>query len=209
MDFFQANVNGDPNIGLYATATERFIISGEELDWPVDIPVIIARHIDMPFSGIFFAANSEIIVSHSELEREVEEKLVRFGSIIKINSKYNTVGNLVVMNDNACLISPLIRKWKRQFEDLGMECEARDIGGINLVGSVAKATNTGIAVHPSVTEDELDFLEDFFGVRAGVATVSGSLFVGSGLVGNSRFMAMSDAATGIEMARIGEIFGTE
>ena len=203
MDFFQSEIDGDANIGLYAVATDKFILSGKQLDWPVDIPVEIVRPLDTPYAGVFYAANSSMIFAHPEI---ADDRLVKFGKIIKIDSSYNAIGNLVVVNDNACLISPLIRRWRNHIEDFGIDCEARAVGGINLIGAVARATNKGIAVHPSVNDEELDFLEDFFKVKAGISTISGLPFVGSGLVGNSSFMAISSHATGIEMARVGEIF---
>ena len=206
MEFLQQDVNGDPNVGMYVRATERFAISGSP---SVRLPVetVHATYNGMPFSGIFFAANSRAILVPADISREDEEKLVRLAPLIKIKSRYNVLGNMILINDRACLASPLLRLNRTDIEHMaGVECEFRPIGGINLVGSVAFLTNAGIAVHPSVSEDEMDFLEDFFKVKAGVLTIGGSIFIGSGLAGNSSFMLVSPLATGVELSRIGEIF---
>ncbi len=209
MKFKQLSFNGDPNLGLYGFATDRYAVIGKGIDMPdIGVPSIEVSHQGSSFSGIFFTGNSSFVIGPSDMEPETEAAFLRHANIIKIRSKFNAIGNLVLLNDRACLISPLIRKEKQHLQDLlDIECEVRDIGGVNLVGSVALLTNSGLMTHHGVSDEELDFLEDFFGVRAGVGTLnSGSMFIGSSAIANSGAMLLSDACTGIEMARASEIF---
>ena len=87
---------------------------------------------------------------------------------------------------------------------LGVEVVAQQaLANITTVGSMIVVTDEGGVVHPGVSEEELRFLENLFGVPFTPATVNfGLYFVKAGLVANNRGAIVGDETTGPELMRI-------
>ena len=75
------NFKGDPNIGLYCVATDKYVILGEELSKSklkiledvLNVPIITSKIYGTPFIGIFCVANSgTVLVPEIIFEKEFE-----------------------------------------------------------------------------------------------------------------------------------------
>jgi len=111
--------------------------------------------------------------------------------------------------DHIAVISPLIeRDFLKLIEDvLDVEVVVRSIGGSPLVGSIAYVTNRGLLVYPLVTDEELNELRDLFKLTVDVGTVNkGSIFLGTGLIANSKGAIVGYETTGPELLRIHQVF---
>jgi translation initiation factor 6 len=113
------------------------------------------------------------------------------------------------MNDNGIIMSPLLRKHKKEIaEFFSLPCEISNIAGIAVVGSVAVATSNGCLVHPKIKSNERKVVEDTLKVPVTIGSVSfGSPFVKSGLIVNKNGAVVSDKTSGIELGYISEAFG--
>ena len=100
-------------------------------------------------------------------------------------------------------------KYKKLIEDtLDCEVETGQIAKLNIVGSVAIASNKGCLCHPKVTDKERQQMEKLFDVNVMIGTVNhGVPMVGSGLVANTKGAIIGNQTTGIEMGRIEEALG--
>ena len=92
--------------------------------------------------------------------------------------------------------------------DSGKKGQLGGVGGVEVVGSAAVATNKGVLAHPRSSDDELETLDDLFGVNVNVGTINyGTPLVGSGLLANTKGYVAGAETTGPELGRIEETLG--
>lgn len=214
----RTNFRGDPNLGFYTVSTDDFcIISSnlmkkniERMKDVLKVNMIKASVAGSEFVGLFAAANKNgIILPHISKKEEINIFKKLGFEVYVPNIKQTALGNLILVNDKACLISHDLEKIKDKLEEFfGVPVETGTIAGLDVVGSAGFVTNQGLLVHRDCTEKEMIFLEKFFGVKAGVGTVSfGSPFVGASIVANSNGFVISEQTTGPELQRIDEALG--
>lgn len=214
--FLRANFNGDPNIGLYGFATEKYVLLGsrtkisKKIEEALGAKILHATALHTGFTGIFCAGNSSGIVMPRILrEYELEAFRSFFENILVLDTDYSALGNLLLLNDSGVIVSPLLRRHKAEIQRFfGLPCAVSKVCGVNVVGSMAVAVNSGCLAGVGVKKKEIEAIEDVLDVELGVGTVGyGSRFVRSGIIANSRGCIVSDASTGPEMGRISEALG--
>jgi len=214
----KTNFRGDPNLGFYAIPTDDFcIVAGSMLDKNMErikdilkIKLVKASLAGSEFVGLFAAANKNgIIVPNICSDKEINIFKKMGLNVYVTNRKQTALGNIILSNDKACLISKDLKGIKSKISDcLGVPVEVGKIAGLDVVGSAACLTNKGLLLHRDATEEEINFLEDFFKTDVGVGTVSfGSPFVGASLVANKNGFVVSEQTTGPELQRIDESLG--
>lgn len=214
-----ATVFGSPNVGVYIYANNKLAFiprdAPEKLERQVrsvlGVRVYRATVAGSRLMGVFIAGNDNGIVlprvvGDEELEaitsaaRELELSVVVLDEV-----RETGLGNLVLANDKGCLVSNILPKSAaaKISEALGLECADGVIAGMPLVGSLAVATNMGLAVPPLITEDELRELASLFRVPANVATVNrGRFFLRAGIVANDRGALVGEETTGVELMQL-------
>jgi translation initiation factor 6 len=215
--FLRTNFNGDPNIGLYGFANDIYCFLGIELQKNVlqkikeflKTSFVITTVAGTELAGLFAAGNSNGIVLPKIVEDFEAKKLKRLDLNIKIMDVRETaLGNLILCNDNGCLISSSLRKYKKEISDvLGCEVETGKIAGLEIVGSCAIANNVGCLCHREAKEEEIKKIEEILKVKVDVGSISyGSPFIKSGIIVNSNGVVFSEQTTGAEMGRVEEVF---
>jgi translation initiation factor 6 len=215
--FLRVNFNGDPNIGLYGFSTDSYCLLGIELDQKIlqkikeilKTKMIVTTIACIEFLGLFVAGNKNGLILPKIVEDYEVKKLKELGLNIKVlDSKETALGNLILCNDNGCLISNMLKKYKKEISDtLGCEVETGKIADLEIVGSCAVASNTGCLCHREATEEEMKTIEGLLKVKVDVGSISyGSPFIKSGVIVNSKGIAFSKQTTGAEMGRIEEVF---
>lgn len=222
MAFEKIDIFGNPNIGVYVFTNERFSLiprdAPEKFENTVSnilqIPIYRITIGLSPLIGVFISGNSNGIVI-SKLVSDEEIRLFKkiLGDDINIliadNVKVSAIGNLILANDKAAIISPMIASKIHSLiqEILDVEIMVKTIAGSPLVGSVAVVTNKGLLLSPLAEEDEIEELSDFFGVKADVGTVNrGNIFLSSGIVVNSKGGIVGSETTGPELMRLHQVF---
>ncbi len=208
---------GSPSVGVYVVATEKYALLASEapdkfeetLRAALGVEVIRVTLNGSQLVGVFAVANSHgVVVTGYADEEEVMRLRRALGGSVEVtvlDVRESAVGNLILATDKAALVSPLLpRTSYKQIEDaLDVEVVRGVVAGSPLVGSFAVATNRGVLVCPMASEDELDNLEQIFGVPADVGTVNrGSVFLRAGMVANSRGAVVGYDTTGPELLRI-------
>ena len=215
--FLRTNFNGDPNVGLYGFATDNYCILGiepqqkilQKIKETLKSDVLILTIAGTELAGLFAAGNSNGIVLSKIIEDYELKKLKELDLNIKIiNSKETALGNLILCNDKGCLITGLLKKYKKEISDiLGCEVETGKIANLDIVGSTAITSNTGCLCHREANEEEIKKIEELLKVKVDVGSVSyGSPFIKSGLIVNSKGVIFSEQTTGAEMGRLEEVF---
>jgi len=161
--------------------------------------------------GFLTAGNKNgILVPHIIFDEEIEFLTKTLDSqILSLDSKLTALGNLILTNDRAALVSPDFSKSDLQTirDALGVEIEARNLAGSGLVGSYCVVTNKGLLAHTDISEDELEWLASFFSVETEVGTINcGVPYVSIGLLVTSHAAAAGFETTGPELMRITEAF---
>jgi len=147
------------------------------------------------------------------MDEELEHLQTALGCpVTPVKSKLTALGNLILANDHAALVSRGFAKTELEVirDTLGVEVESRTVARSDLVGSYCVVTNRGLLAHPDVSEDELAELGSFFAVNTGVGTINcGVPYVSIGLLAASHATAAGFETTGPELMRITETFFPE
>ncbi len=138
------------------------------------------------------------------------DRLTSFGDVVVMESSVNAAGNLLVVNENGCLASPVVPEEGLEILSDVMKVPTANvtIAGQDVIGSLAGCNDRGVVLHPDVTAEEVEVIERILGVSGMVGTVSfGSPQVGAGLI-CSNFGAFAGAeTTGPELNRIEDALG--
>lgn len=205
---------GDPNLGLFGFATDKYCLLGTELknydkiEEVLKVKIIKIRLLDTNLVGIFAAGNSRGVVVPSIINEYEIERLKKEVDVFILDSDYTALGNLILINDHGCILSPLLKRHKEEIENFfKVKCEVMKIAGLNVVGSACIANNIGCLVHPNTTDEEGERIKKILKVKfVDVGTANfGSPFVGACLLANSNGFITSYSTTGPEMARIEEV----
>ncbi len=225
MHIERIDFENSPYLGVYGVATDRvvFLREGlssrkiETIEEVLKVPVVEASIMRSRIVGIFAAANSHVIVVPWYVwDRELQlinARLNELGvdlTVEPFKSRLTALGNLILTNDRGALVSARFgRKEADALADvLDVNVERGIIADYMSVGSVGVVTNRGGLVHPEVTDEELEWLSDLFGVDIYVGTANmGVPFVGSCMLANSNGVVVGSRTTGPEMVKIEEALG--
>ncbi len=219
-EVYKLNLFGNPNIGVYMLATDKYVIVSEgitreeeEVIESVLRPRVLlkATVLGTRLVGVLMAGNSNGLLLPGGAEEEVPLFEKELGVAVGVlPSRHNAVGNIIVANDKAGLAHPGLedQALKAASEILGVELHRRDIAGVTTVGSAIVVTNRGAVVHPDASDEEIEELSRIFGVPVEPGTVNfGMELVRTGLVANSYGALVGEETSGPEIARIQTALG--
>ncbi len=217
MHFLRTNFDGDPNLGLYGFATDKYCFIGLER-YSHKLKEALKAHVyafplfNMDLIRIFATGNASGIIIPKILEDfdpDAVEKMKGHFEVLAIGSRFTSVGNLVLMNDNGIILSPLLKKHKKEINKFfGIDCQVSTIANMNVVGNLGFATNKGCLTHPKLREKEKRLIERTLQVDADITTVNfGSPYPGAGIIANSKGFVVSEATSGPELGRITDVLG--
>ena len=160
--------------------------------------------------GALIAGNSNGIAVADIATEEDIDRLTSFGDVVVMESGVNAAGNLLVVNENGAVASPILPEEGIEVlsETLKVDCVAIGIAGNDTPGSVSVCNNRGVLLHPDVTEMEVETIESVLDVPAMVGTVNfGSPYVGSGCIATDQGAWAGSQTTGPELNRIEDALG--
>ena len=213
------NLTGNPNLGVYISVTDEIAIV------PLNLPMVMENSIEEALevevirnsiagsnlAGALSVGNSKgFIVSPYTVDKEIECLKSNGINVAKIPDKYTAVGNIIALNDNGAIATPLLSDTSvKIIEDLlELKVERFSIANSNIIGSLATVTNKGALLHPETTIEEIKVIEEVFKVPADIGTVGrGIPLVGACSIANSSGAIVAENTTGPEMARIEESLG--
>ena len=215
------DINGDPNIGLYGFATDKYIITGyldEKIQKPIEktlkIELTKIRINGTNFAGIFAVGNSKgILVPKIITERELKhlkEKTEKYNLKISVLNDIQTcLGNLITCNDYGCVASKTLLKHKKLIEEtLKVPVLFSEFKESDMIGSYLIATNKGFLLNMYADEEDYNKVKKALKVDGDIGTVNfGSPFVKSGIIANSKGVIIGSMTTGPETVRIDEALG--
>ncbi|MBI2579720.1 MAG: hypothetical protein HYW27_02355, partial [Candidatus Aenigmarchaeota archaeon] len=136
MHFSRMNFDGDPNLGLYGFATDKYALTGirrkktvYKIEEALKVKAKRTTALNTEFAGIFCAGNSHGIVVPEIMEgHELPAIRKMLENVLVLKTDYSALGNLVLMNDNGIVISPLIKSCAKEIREFfSLPCEAMGI----------------------------------------------------------------------------------
>ncbi len=220
MPLYRTSLLGSPNVGVYALATENFVLvpiglsdtKVRRVEKALEAPVTRATLGSTTLLGVLAAANSNGMVVPSFVSDE--EMRVLSGiveNVTRVESRRTAFGNLILVNDHGALVAESLyreRDAMRKIQDaFGVELVQGQIAGLPYVGSFAVVTNKAALVHPLIEEEEMKLLTECLKVNADTGTVNGgSPFVHSGILVNNHGVVIGPLAVGAELMIISNLF---
>ncbi|MBS3064087.1 MAG: translation initiation factor IF-6 [DPANN group archaeon] len=216
-----ANFQGDPNVGLYGLATDKFCLLGrsvrekdvKEIEEALKVPVFQLSLYGTDLIGLFAIGNSNTIlipniIYESELKR-LKKELGKLGvKVAVLETNHTAFGNNIILNDKKGIISNVysnneVEKISKCFPDVKFERI-----DLSIPGSVGKITNKGGIFEPNLPEHIVYEIEKLFNFEIGLGTVNmGNPFISSGIIANSFGFVMGANSSGFEVTRVDESLG--
>ncbi|MFP4111514.1 MAG: translation initiation factor IF-6 [Candidatus Woesearchaeota archaeon] len=211
--------NQDPNIGLYAFATDKFCLLGADIDERYEkiieetlkVPVYRITIAGTSMAGVFIAGNENcILIPEITFDYEIKnlEKLKIPFKVIK--SKITALGNTIACNKNAVYVSDEFSSdtKKRIRQALNLPLKPGKIAGLSQVGSCLVLNDKGGLIHRDAEDFELDLLDDFFKVELTEGTINmGSPYVKSGIIANNKGLIIGASSGGPEASNADSALG--
>ncbi|MCA9460261.1 MAG: hypothetical protein KC550_06960 [Nanoarchaeota archaeon] len=209
-------LDSNPNIGLYMFVNDKFCLLGEnvidskkkEIEKVLGVPVYNVTVLGTGLVGVFISGNNENLVIPSiydyekkELEKIAKKHEVR---ILEFDEKLNTFGNGICFTDDLIILnSDYSENFLNKLEkSTKLKISLLKNKELNSAGGVCRYLNGKLYLSQNL--DEKDF-KKFVDKVAGVGTVnSGSLFISSGIVGNSNGLLIGSASSTVEIQNIVE-----
>ena len=213
------SVHGNPNIGLYGFATDKYCLLGydvpsklvRKISAALGVPAYTVQICGTSLIGVFCTGNNHCLLVPKIAFPEEVEYLKSLGINVKvITSKLTALGNLILCNDTGCLASPDFgadtKKEIRQALNVALHPGA--IAGLNIVGSAAVTNSTGCLIHRDAGEEEIQEIEKLLGVTCQTGTISmASPFIRAGIIANNKGFVASEASGGPEITNADEALG--
>lgn len=219
MHILVTNFNGNPNIGSFAFANDKFCLLARDI--PKNIVKKIEKVLKVPvyqisicgsnLIGVFVQGNNKkILVPGIAFDHELLA-LESLGIEYEIiNTDKTALGNNILCNDNGIIISNEFSKEdKKAIEKaLGMKSIQKNLGGLHVPGSLCVVNNKYGIVNPGLSDEEITLIEKTLKVELTTGTVNmGNPFPGLGIVCNSYGFLISSASGGPEIANVDEALG--
>lgn len=218
VEISKLRVFGSPHIGVYIFVNNKVAIIPPNLENSVretisnvlNVDIIETKIADLVLNGVLIAGNDNgVILPRNTRESEIEyikRKLSKYGINIYVSRSKNTaLGNVVLVNNKAGVISPDFEKDETIHitDTLNVEILRRNILNLSIPGSLAVVTDNGGVIHPDVSDNDLEELKKIFNTYIERATVnSGIPFIKSGLIANNKGVLVGENTTGPEILRI-------
>ena len=159
-------INGDPNVGLYAIATDKFCIVGkavpkkivEKFEEVFGVPVIQANIYGTGFAGLFMAATSKVllvpdVIFEREL-KELKEGLKGIAEVKTLKTEHTALNNNILNNDKVAVVSPEFSK--KEVEDIKKALKVKviqtSLADLEVPGSAGVLTNKGAILNHNLSE---------------------------------------------------------
>jgi len=219
MHVLKLNFNGDPNIGLYGIATDKFCLLGKsvpakyikDIEEALGVPVYQIKVYGTDLIGIFAVATSKgILIPDLIFDNELAELKKLKLPIHTIKTELTALNNNILCNDKTAFVSEEYSAGEvKQIEKaLGVKAIKIDIAKLNLPGSCGILSNKGGIFNPNTSDAEIQKIEKQLGFEIGLGSVNmGNPFVGSGVIANSKGFIVGSQSSGYEIARIDESLG--
>src|SRR5580658_10246200 len=167
MGLYLVEIYRSPNVGIFLRTNDKFLLAPKGIASTKSqmlaenlkvTPCFVSVEGTRLLGPLVVMNNKGIIVSRMVEDYEVKEISTKTGlPVARFDSKYTAIGNLVAANDKGAMFSPILdSKAVSQVRDiLDVEVQKLAIDDYVQVGALIVATNSGAAVYPKLTEQQV------------------------------------------------------
>ncbi len=211
----EADYFGNPLIGMFMRTSDEItlvpantpesLLSSIQTTLKTDIDKVTIYNSSL--IGLFSVFNKNgIVLPDVTYSDEYEVLSNRFDNVITV-SGHTAVGNLVAVNDNYAVVSPVISKdvVEQLKQRLDVDVIQMRLAGLDVVGSLLYLTNKGFLLSSLASDEEMHELSDALGIDGVRTTINyGNPMVSSGLIANDNGAIVGSETTPFEMGRVDE-----
>ncbi len=211
----KTRIMNSPFLGVYLRTWETYTLVPTNLDR--DMNKVISESlgtelIQMTIGGTKLLGSLSVMNSKgiimSNMTSEDELSLIpKDLTVTVLKDQINALGNDILVNDKAALVhEDFDNKSLKIIEDaLDVEVKRGSFGDIKTVGSCGLLTSKGLILPPSMTDEDIDDISNFFGIKGKIGTANfGNVYVGASVVANSEGALIGEDSTTIEISNIEE-----
>lgn len=219
MHYTRTHLNGNPYLGIFASASETHLFVPprvpkrvtKEISETLEVSPVQTTLAGTELVGTFLVANSSgVLVPQDATSSEIRALEKGTGLDVRVlNTRFNALGNLILCNDRGAVAGAVYRDDALETisDALGVPTEIGSIDGLSIVGSLGKVSNLGGLVSPRTREDEIRLISRAMdiGVERGTANF-GVSNVGTCMLVNTKGVVAGTPTSGIEMGKIQQVF---
>lgn len=215
----RASFHQNPNIGLYGFSNDRFCLlaastqahDAASIQTTLKVPTHRINICGTSLVGAFLAGNNKsILVPYIAFDEEIAQLKEKSIPHNILETDYTALGNNLVANDNACLISPDLKPFQNEIKaalDV-QKIAVFHLGELPIIGALMSLSSKGCLLSAFATDKEAAFVEEFFGVPVTRGTVNlGSPYIHSGVLTNNNGFIFGDRTGGPEAVAIDKALG--
>jgi translation initiation factor 6 len=220
LGIYKYDVYKSPNIGLFVKANDKIVIipfgfaetKANKLMQYLEVQKkVYASAAGTRLIGPMTVMNNNgILLPCTASDEEIQILSEASGlNVERLKSKYTAIGNLISTNDNGALVSSIFdgEVFQQVKDVLAVPVNSISVGGLLQVGSMVVATNSGAAIHPKATEEEVKLISESLQVEVDPVTVNGGTpFLSSGIIANSKSVIVGNLTSGPELIMISRAF---
>ena len=164
-----------------------------------------------PYVGVFVAATDDHVFVRPDLDDDLSAAIANELEATLVETTVGdaaTVGALLVGNGHGLLASSRLTGRERdRIEDATGQSVAELPGRINAAGNVVLANDAGAYVHPELTDEAVDVVEDALGVTAERGELAGVRTVGTAALATNGGVLCHPKATDGELDHLEDVLG--
>ena len=215
MNFERGTISSSPYVGIFSSVTEEVALlpySALSKEVKVIKKKLEVKTIQTSLAGtsllglLCVGLGNKFVVSEITKKEEIKT-LEKEGLEIMQIEDYTSTGNLIALNKNAGVASPLLKEEtiKKLNSFFGIKFKKLRVAQTDLAGACLTVTNKGFIAHPNITEKDFLELEKNFKVNGKATTANyGDLFMGNDVIANTKGVIAGALTSGIELSKIDE-----
>lgn len=215
----QIEINGSSNIGLYGYVNNQVALlphtvsenTKEAVRDVLDVPIETLTVAGTSLIGAFITGNNHRLIVPDIINDYEAETLEGLDEAVKtVHTTYTCLGNNVLVNDSAALLSPAFSDEEGQHitNQLGLESVKQSLAGMETVGTLAVFNDDNMVASNDIPEDEFHFIADHFNADATPSSVNmGAAQIRCGVLCNENGFLVGKASGGPEVTTIDEGLG--
>jgi len=211
---------GNPNVGMYAFATDSFVLLGysvtqieaDAVSAILQVPVIRANICGTSLIGVFVAGDNDVLFVPDLLFANEEQVLSQLPiKVVKVPTKNTALGNNIIYQKGVLIVP-------EEFEESAIDAIKSqvpvtklirmDVADTTVVGSCVVCSNKGALVHDKMSDAHCEQLKKALQIPVTRGTINyGSSYVRSGIICNSHGFIVGKTSAGTEITNADEALG--
>lgn len=209
------SLHGSPYVGIFCSVTDEIALipsflnskDVKRIEDTLNVEAIPTTIANSHLIGVLSRGLKKKFAVAYTIDKSEKDHLEKIGLNIHPVRGITAVGNLLCMQANAGIASPLIHPLELANLEkfFNVKLHAKNVAGSELAGSSILATDKGFLAHPKTEPHEMEWLESVFRVPGMTTTANyGDPFIANSILANAHGSIVGERTSGPELSRIDE-----